>query len=64
MVGWPDTGCPVVVVAAKVIEWDFKRSGMRKVALQPAPRMRRSSSSIFSIFAGVFIGGDGLAGCG
>ena len=33
---------PVVVVAAWVMCWDL-RSGMRKVDVQPAPRMRMST---------------------
>jgi hypothetical protein len=45
MVGSPATGWPVVVVAAKGMLRDW-RSGMRKVAVQPAPRIRRLSSSM------------------
>lgn len=45
MVLWLATSRPSRVVAAKVILW-CERSGMRKVAVQPAPRMRKSTSCI------------------
>ncbi len=45
-VGTPATAWPDVVVAAKEMLRDW-RSGMRKVDVQPAPRIRSVSSSIF-----------------
>ncbi len=39
--GRPGTEWPARVVAAKGVWWDFRR-GMRKVEVQPAPRIRRS----------------------
>ena len=50
IVSTPLTRRPLVVVAAKVrvlLYWGDWRRGMRKVAVQPAPRIRRSTPSIF-----------------
>jgi hypothetical protein len=47
----------VVVVAAKGMLWDSRR-GMRKVAVQPAPRIRTVSSSIFVVVERVRLGDE------
>ena len=44
---------PLRVVAAYVIEWDWRR-GIRKVDVQPAPRMRMSTDE-----GGEVVGGEG-----
>lgn len=45
----PDTIRPSRVVAAKVAFWDFRR-GIRKVEVQPAPRIRMSRDCPDAIF--------------
>lgn len=59
-VGWPLMERPVVVVAAKVALRSIRR-GIKKVAVQPAPRMRMSSSSMAGdgwVDAMGIVGGD------